>query len=132
MTTMEGEIEIDLVDFWAWMVKHHAPQLEGMETSYGVPRIEKGSGVMVITFAASSDGSPADWAEKPMWTGKWLDKEGVYYYGRSRSGKLLGGPVRSQKKPYSTPLRSVWPISILAGVVALIVFSLYLYAILSR
>jgi hypothetical protein len=64
-------IEIPLEDFWEWMVNYHAPKLKGMETAYGVPKVNKGNQTIEITFAASDDGDPKSWVTPPKCMAEW-------------------------------------------------------------
>jgi hypothetical protein len=64
----EGRIEIDLADFWEWVAKQHEPM---GEITYGVPRINKSNSTLEIDFAACSDGTPSDWAVKPVAVKQW-------------------------------------------------------------
>ena len=66
--TQEGTIEIDLAEFWSWVAKQH----EAMgEVAYGIPRVNKSNQTLEIDFAASSDGLPSDWAQKPKAVTQW-------------------------------------------------------------
>lgn len=74
MLTQEGVIEIPLEDFWNWMIKVHAHNLVGMETAFGVPRVNKENQTIEVSFAASSDGDPKSWATPPKCMTEWADK----------------------------------------------------------
>lgn len=71
MQTIEGTIEIEMADFWTWVNQNYANNLDGMETYFGVPKVNKGNDTLEISFAASSEGSPANWAEKPKAVKEW-------------------------------------------------------------
>ena len=71
MITQEGTIEIPLEEFWEWVQKTYADHMNGMETSYGVPRVNKGNDTLEIDFAAADDGHPSQWAEKPKSVKQW-------------------------------------------------------------
>jgi hypothetical protein len=64
----EGTIEINLEEFWVWVAKQHADM---GETLYGVPRVNKSNKTIEIDFAASTDGNPVEWAEKPKALKQW-------------------------------------------------------------
>jgi hypothetical protein len=64
----EGMIEITLEDFWIWVGKQHADM---GEIQYGVPRVNKSNRTIEIDFAASTDGHPSGWAQKPKAVLQW-------------------------------------------------------------
>ncbi len=62
----EGKMYVDLADFYTWLIKHNAPELQGMEYVIGVPKMNLGTGELEINYAFSNtETSPTDWAEKP-------------------------------------------------------------------
>jgi hypothetical protein len=73
MSHLEGTIEIPMEEFWEFV--HQYDPVDGLESSYGVPRIIKDGQTMEIDFAASSEGSPADWANKPKAVLQWEEHE---------------------------------------------------------
>lgn len=64
----EGTMEIDLAELWSWVAKHHADM---GEIQYGVPRVNKANNTLEIDFAASTDGHPSGWAQKPKAVTQW-------------------------------------------------------------
>ena len=68
MYTMEGKIEIDLVEFWEFVMKY-SPTKD--EVRFGVPRFNQSNGTVEIDFAASSEGDPFDWAVAPIIKKQW-------------------------------------------------------------
>lgn len=68
----KGEIRIPLEDFWGFVLnrKEHEA-LRGLETAFGVPRVDKEQQDIVISFAASSESNPSDWEEKPEFMNEW-------------------------------------------------------------
>lgn len=65
----EAMIEIDLVEFWNWVRKHHHPDLG--ETYYGVPRVNKSNGTLEIDVAFAENCHPKDWAQKSIAQKQW-------------------------------------------------------------
>lgn len=76
MSYLEGTIEIPMDEFWQFVFKYDPTRESGMETSYGVPRIAKDGMTMEIDFAASTEGSPDDWAVKPKCKIQWDEMKG--------------------------------------------------------
>lgn len=75
MTSGEGTIEIDLVDFWSFVAKHH--DHKSAEIFYGVPRVNINNSVIEIDYAYCTDGTPEQWKEEPKSVQQWkqLKKE---------------------------------------------------------
>ncbi len=69
MATYEGKLEIDLAEFWQWVDKYVPNQ--GHEYAFGVPVCNQDNQTMDITFAASNECDPRDWAEKPASIQEW-------------------------------------------------------------
>lgn len=70
MVTAEGLIEIDLGDFFTWVLENYAPLKNG-EHSFGVPRVNIGNSTLEIDFAVGSDSCPAEWAVPPKAVTQW-------------------------------------------------------------
>lgn len=70
MSTLEGTIEIDLIEFWEWVTEKHSP-VRGGESLYGRPRVDSGALTMEIPFAWSSQCSPNDWAVRSEASKSW-------------------------------------------------------------
>ena len=70
MKTCEGVVEIDLVDFWEWVLKKEFSEAHG-ETRFGVPRVNKANGTMEIDYAYGEECSPDSWAVKPKAITQW-------------------------------------------------------------
>jgi len=73
----EGTIEIDLIEFWDWVGDEHYAVPRGSVVHYGVPRVNKDNMTLVIDFAASTVGNPADWIQKPKAVTQWNELEGA-------------------------------------------------------
>jgi len=75
--TSEGTIEIDLVEFWNWVGNEHYAVPLGSVVLYGVSRVNKSNMTLDIDFAASTDGNPADWIQKPRAVTQWEELDGA-------------------------------------------------------
>jgi len=70
--TSEGTVYIPLADFWEFVAKYNDTKMS--EVAYGVPRINTDNPhEMEIDFAASTEGHPMDWMEKPKAVKQWID-----------------------------------------------------------
>jgi hypothetical protein len=66
---VEGNIYIPLEEFWTFVSQYNPSEKGGAESIYGKPRIENND--LVISYAASTDCHPKDWAEKPKALKEW-------------------------------------------------------------
>lgn len=57
----EGVIEIELADFWDWLLKNHLPATGDM-IQFGVPRVSLDNDTLEISYAGADQAHPADWA----------------------------------------------------------------------
>jgi hypothetical protein len=74
--TLEGKIEIDLADFWTWVLNNHAPKdFNGCEVKFGVPRIDFENQIIVISTAIGSDTDPSSWANPPKAVTEWENRK---------------------------------------------------------
>jgi hypothetical protein len=69
----EGKIEIPLEEFWEW-VSGRTP-VDGHEVVYGVPQVNSHNNTMEVSFAASNDCPPSNWAQKPKAIKEWEELE---------------------------------------------------------
>lgn len=70
--TSEGTVYIPLEEFWEFVAKYN--DTHASEVAYGVPRINPDNpSEMEIDFAASTEGHPSEWADKPKAVRQWDD-----------------------------------------------------------
>lgn len=68
--TYEGVIEIELAEFWDWLIKNHLPATGDM-IQFGVPRVNLGNDTLEISYAGADQSHPADWATKSTADQEW-------------------------------------------------------------
>lgn len=68
-TFCEGTVEIDLVDFWEFVLSR--AEFKRGEHAFVVPRVNKGNQTIEIDLAYSTDSNPADLATKPECLNQW-------------------------------------------------------------